>query len=388
MSDFLVTRRKEKLITGAFIDGRLTDLRAYDEDSSTKVGDIYVGRISNIVKNINAAFVNINKDTVCYLDLNSAENAIFSRKQSPKKISMGDELIVAVEKEGIKTKAPVVTANFSLAGKYISICHGSSGCHVSKKITGKAERDRLTGIFEDIDLMKAGVIVRTNAEGEDASIIKNEALALFEEYRQITEKAVYYTAYTALKKAEPEYFLSIRDTNVYKIDKVVTDCKDIFNNLNNDYKDQIPEVCLYDEKELNTIYKVDRNLESALRKIVYLKSGASIYIEQTESLTAIDVNTGKALDGKKDTQETFYKINIEACKEIAFQMRARNLSGIIIVDFINLSDETKIDSMMAVLREELKKDPVKAEVVDITKLGLVEITRKKVYKPLSQQIKQ
>ncbi len=386
MADFIITRKKNKLLTGAFIEDRLTDLRAYDEASGYRVGDIYVGRISNIVKNINAAFVNISKDLECYLDLSACSNAVFVKKQSPKKISMGDELIVAIEKEGIKTKAPVVTTSFSLSGKYVSICHGSKGVHVSKKITGKAEKDRLTDIFADYDLCDAGIIIRTNASGIDAEIIKKEADTQLAFYKELCDKAPYYTPFTLIKKSDPEYILAIRDTNTYKIDKIVTDCKDIKEDLKAfDITDK-PEISFLSEVELNTIYKVDRHINMALRKIVLLKSGASLYIEQTESLTAIDVNTGKAIAGKNNIQETFFKINMEACKEIAFQMRARNLSGIIIVDFINMEDDAMKDKLLQTLREEFKKDPVKAEVVDITKLGLVEITRKKVFKPLSQQL--
>ena len=129
-------------------------------------------------------------------------------------------------------------------------------------------------------------------------------------------------------------------------------------------------------------------MDKALHRTVYLNSGATIVIDPTEALTVIDVNTGKAISGKKVSEDTFFAINLEAAKEIAAQIKLRNLSGIILIDFINLSDSSKEEALKEMLRNEFKYDSVQTEVVDITKLGLMEITRKKVYKTLKEQLEE
>lgn len=138
--------------------------------------------------------------------------------------------------------------------------------------------------------------------------------------------------------------------------------------------------------EIAARYKVSHFMDNALRRIVYLNSGATLVIDVTEALTAIDVNTGKAISGKKASEETFLSINLEAAKEIAYQLRLRNLSGIILVDFINLEKTEHMQMLMDELRRLFKEDSVQTELVDMTKLGLIEITRKKVYKTLAEQL--
>ena len=141
-----------------------------------------------------------------------------------------------------------------------------------------------------------------------------------------------------------------------------------------------------DANELVIRYRINHFMDKALHRMLYLNSGATLVIDPTEALTVIDVNTGKAIAGKKATEETFFAINMEAAKEIAAQIRLRNLSGIILIDFINLSDPEKEERLKEELRRLFKEDPVQTEVVDITKLGLMEITRKKVYKTLAEQL--
>ncbi|MFW5668145.1 MAG: ribonuclease E/G, partial [Acetivibrio ethanolgignens] len=152
--------------------------------------------------------------------------------------------------------------------------------------------------------------------------------------------------------------------------------------------EDLEKLRLYEDEttDLNRLYGIETSLSKVVAKQVWLKSGGTLVIEPTEALTVIDVNTGKAIKGNKKVQETFFKVNLEAAKEIAFQLRLRNLSGIIIVDFIDLDSEEHKKELLRALKEYLKEDPLKAVVVDMTPLGLVEITRKKLRKPLHEQL--
>ena len=179
------------------------------------------------------------------------------------------------------------------------------------------------------------------------------------------------------------------------MNRVVTNIPTVYKELK-EYLEQYPlkaadgtPVILELEDDANNLvirYRINHFMDKALHRMIYLKSGASIVIDPTEALTVIDVNTGKAIAGKKMTEETFFAINMEAAKEIAAQIRLRNLSGIILIDFINLSGPEKEEQLKEELRRLFRADSVQTEVVDITKLGLMEITRKKVYKTLAEQL--
>ena len=176
------------------------------------------------------------------------------------------------------------------------------------------------------------------------------------------------------------------------MDKIITDDQDIYEKVYDHLTENDPEslqkltMWSPENGKLDAVYNVSRSLEHALMPKVWLKSGAYLVIQPTEALISIDVNTGKAISKKKDVQKTFYKINVEAAREIAVQMRLRNLSGIVLVDFIDMKSEEDQKSLMEILRQEVRKDPVQTTVVDMTKLGLVEITRKKARKSLYEQI--
>lgn len=388
MNELVITNYKNSIISAVYEDKTMVQVTACRKKETAGVGNIYVGRVDNIVKNINAAFVNIADNVSCYLDLSATEHSLFAKKQSSKKISVGDELIVQITKEEVKTKAPVVSTNFSLTGKYVVLVHGGSGVQISKKIQKKADRAAVKSILEPFLKEGSGLVARTNAISATKEALELEITHLYEEYERICCNGIHQTKYTVLHQELPAYLIQLRDSKEAFIEKIVTNIPSVYKECEKFLSGStFPETELIeDANELAIRYKINHFMDRALHRMIYLKSGATIIIDPTEALTVIDVNTGKAIAGKKLSEDTFFAINMEAAKEIAAQIKLRNLSGIILIDFINLSDKTKEEALKEELRRLFQLDSVQTEVVDITKLGLMEITRKKVYKTLAEQL--
>lgn len=395
MNELVITGYKGNGISALYENGKMKQVSAFRPQQFSEIGNIYVGRIDNIVKNINAAFVNISERCSCYLDLDTVRNPLFSKRQSEKKISMGDTLIVQVVKEEVKTKAPVVTANFSMTGKYVVVVHGGEGIQVSKKITQKALKHILREQVTPFLGGDYGIIVRTNAQYATPEELTEELKQLLSEYRKLCETGIHKASYTLLRKEIPTYLIPMRELRLAHLERIVTDYTDIYHEVEHYLscypsrnEQGAPTVLEYAEQsnDIAVRYKINTFMDQALRRTIYLKSGATLVIDAAEALTAIDVNTGKAISGKKASEQTFFSINMEAAKEIAYQLRLRNLSGIILVDFINLEQPEHIKQLLEELRRLFKEDSVQTELVDITKLGLIEITRKKVYKTLAEQL--
>lgn len=307
-------------------------------------------------------------------------------------ICIGDEIMVQVERENVKTKAPTVTCNLNLTGKYIVLTHGTTKIGVSAKIVEKEERDRLKAIVIKYQSKEYGFVVRTNSAGVPGERIQQEIKALLSMYQRIISQAIHFTRFSLVQKGLPNYLSDIRDYNQCQFDEIITDDNEIYEEVQTYVKNFQPEdlskLTLYQEPmiSMKNLYSIETKLLKALQKRVWLKSGGYLVIEPTEALTVIDVNTGKAIKGRKKEQETFYKINMEAAKEIAKQIRLRNMSGIILIDFIDLEEQEKRQNLMDYLKGLFAKDPVKTALIDMTKLNLVEVTRKKVRKPLWEQM--
>ena len=397
MNELVITNYKNSIISAVFEDKKMIQVSACRKKQSACIGNIYVGRIDNIVKNINAAFVNISEQISCYLDLSQGAEPLYVKRQSPKKISIGDELIVQITKEDVKTKAPVVSTSFSLTGKYVVLVHGGNGIQISKKIPQKSVRNTLKNCLDSFVKEGFGLVIRTNAQYASKEELEAEAKQLILEYEQLVTTGIHKTKYSLLRRELPNYLAQLRDNRDYTMGKIITNIPTVYKEFEEYLKNypvkslegKNPELELVEEaNELNIRYRINHFMDKALHRTIHLNSGATIVIDPTEALTVIDVNTGKAIAGKKLTEETFFAINMEAAKEIAAQIRLRNLSGIILVDFINLSDSSKEELLKEELRKRFKSDSVQTELIDITKLGLMEITRKKVYKTLAEQLEE
>ena len=379
MKQFVFTEWKKKKLGILFEDGKAMEIRCYEADSI--LGNVYRARVSNLSPNINAAFVDIKKGESCYLSMDDYHG---------EKLKVGDLVTVQVVRDKIKTKRYAVTTDISLQGDYaVTTLFAPVG--VSSKITDSARKKELKTLMQNlliaeqdaqfylaegnvaeierIKKLTLGGIIRTQAEhAEDAAItreIEGQARLLY----SIMKKSEYATQYTCLYHTEVEYIKDIRRMHALQDVEIVTDIPEV--------TEAIPEIPLYtDEYTLMLRYSLASLLEKTLSKRAYLKSGAYLVIEPTEAMTVIDVNSGKSIKGK-NAEEQFLKINIEAAKEIARQLRLRNISGIVMIDFINMKEESHNHGLMKNLAEYVRTDPVRTTVVDMTKLGLVELTRQK-----------
>lgn len=378
-------------------------------DEETILGNLYIGRVENVVKNLNAAFIRINPEQICYYSMDDYKHPLFTKKISEKKpLVEGEELVVQVSREALKTKEPAVTTNLNFTGKYAVLTTENQSIGISSKLS-KTDRERLKQLVEGVDHPDFGLILRTNAVSASDEEILAEIKVLAEEWQAMKETAKHKTCYTCLKKEPPAYIKEIVNLPVASVDELITDNRELFEQLCGMYG--VAETDLWTKGSvsvainevkvtetltlkyyndpllsLSALYSVKSSLENALAEKVWLKSGAYLIIQPTEALTVIDVNTGKNV-AKKDVQENFLKINKEAAIEIARQLRLRNISGIIVVDFMNLTSKKAEAELMSTFRAELRKDPVPTQLIDMTKLGLVEVTRKKVRKSLGEVLK-
>lgn len=379
MKQFVFTEWNKKKLGILFEDGKAMEIRCYEADSI--LGNVYRARVSNLSPNINAAFVDIKKGESCYLSMDDYHG---------EKLKVGDLVTVQVVRDKIKTKRYAVTTDISLQGDY-AVMTLFAPVGVSSKITDSARKKELKTLMQNlliaeqdaqfylaegnvaeierIKKLTLGGIIRTQAEhAENAAItreIEGQARLLY----SIMKKSEYATQYTCLYHTEVEYIKDIRRMHALQDVEIVTDIPEL--------TEAIPKIPLYtDEYTLTLRYSLASLLEKTLSKRAYLKSGAYLVIEPTEAMTVIDVNSGKSIKGK-NAEEQFLKINIEAAKEIARQLRLRNISGIVMIDFINMKEESHNHGLMKNLAEYVRTDPVRTTVVDMTKLGLVELTRQK-----------
>lgn len=399
----IITKHNNTIISAFYDDMNMIQVSINPANEDTILGNIYLGKVKNIIKNINAAFVEIADGKMCYYSM--AENRFPLLSNKPEldedgltgkeiRIKIGDELIVQVTKEDVKTKAPVVSSNINFTGKFVALTYGKNSVGVSTKIEDPKERKRLRSLVKPFISNEYGFVVRTNSAYVAEELIINEIKNLIEIYSNIRTYGVHKNRFTLLYRTPPSYICDIRDGYSDHVDEFVTDDADLYENMKEYLEQHQPEdkekLRLYQDPNLSlsSLYGIEAKINDAVKSMVWLKSGGTLVIQPTEALTVIDVNTGKAVAGKKKVQETFFRVNLEAAKEIAKQIRLRNISGIIIIDFIDMELQKNKEILMDELEEYFKKDPIKTTLVDMTALGLVEVTRKKLRKPLHEQVKE
>ncbi len=363
------------------------DFQLYEKAEKTRLNDIVIARVENILPNINAAFVRISENERCFLPFGNIKSPVFTKKQSKKKeLSIGDELLVQVERDAVKTKEAVVTTRLTLSGAYSVLTTDNESLGVSKKIPDEKRQtlqSQLQEWMKEETDRNYGIVIRTNAAKVQEEKLQQDVGSLIQKYHTMIDTAVHKNAFAQISKNPPGYISRLKSTDFQKIDQIYTDSMEIFHTIQEELPNIQDRLVLYqDEKlSLHALYNIEGNIDRLLAKRIWLKSGANIIIEQLETLTVVDVNTGKNISGKT---ETLFKVNMEAAAEVARQLRLRNISGMIIVDFINMDTKEKDRQLMEMLKQEVAKDPVRCSVIDITKLGLVEITRKKVYRSLKE----
>lgn len=379
---------QEFFLAAAFDEKRMTQIQVEAVSKSSILGNIYIGRVENIATNIQAAFVNIAKGVSCFLPLEEAKNAVFTKKNGKKDLCIGDELLVEVTREKQKNKPASVSANLNFSGKYLILTTGNHLLGISKKLHA-TERERLQALLKDQITDTFGIVVRTAAKDASDEEILKELEMLTKQCHACLQGAMHRTAFTRLREAPPFYLQFLKNRNLTEVQKITTDIPSVHEVLLQHLQDtkEAEKLHLYTDTQVSlfALYSLTHELERALHRQVWLPSGAYLVIDPTEALTVIDVNSGKNIK-KKAREELVFFVNVEAAHEIARQLILRNISGICIIDFIDMKEKEHREELMHILRMDLKKDKVPATLVDITRLGLVELTRKKVQKSLKEQL--
>lgn len=388
----VITKIEDRAVTAVLENEEVTELHVSDKRTEAhRVGNIYVGKVKNIVPNIQAAFVEIANGVECYYSIPQNPNPHFTQKIGKKPLCIGDELLVQIEKEAVKTKIPTVTSNLSFTGKYVVLTSGIKKIGISSKITGE-KRKEMQEAVSAFQSEAYGFIVRTNAKDVPVTLVERELEELAKVYVRLLDISASRKVFSCLFEAPLMYLSNIRDIYQEGLTDIVVE-EALFEEVEQYLKEEQPEdlqklTCYADRQlPLYKLYSLESVISRALSERVWMKSGAYLVIQPTEALTVIDVNTGKCVAGKKD--DGFYmKINLEAAREAAKQIRLRNLSGIILIDFINMKSKERTKELLEFFEKELRKDPVQTILVDMTQLQLVEVTRKKVRKPLKEAVSQ
>ena len=371
----VLTKKNNNILTTLIENDEIVEIKVCKEKHENQflVGNIYVGKVKNIVSNIEAAFIEIQKGVECYCQMED------------KHLRVGDELLVQIKREAAKGKVPTVTTKWSLQGQYAVLSVKDTRIGISTKIS-KEKREIFNELATPYVTKDYGFIIRTNAEHVEWEEVEKELTLLIAKYKHIHAIADTRTCYSCLYQQPAEYLSVLRNIRQEGLEEIIIEDIEIYNTvfayLENFQSNALPLLKKYEDSllPLQKLYAIDYTLEEGLKEKVWMKSGAYLVIQPTEACTVIDVNTGKAIR-KKDA--SLY-INLEAAKEVARQIRLRNLSGIILIDFINLLNVNDVRRLMKELEYLLKRDPIPTTLVDMTKLQLVEITRQKIRKPLAE----
>lgn len=391
MNKLIITEFKGHTFT-ALYDGKNIIEASVEDHEDSYVGNIYIGRVENVVPSINAAFVEFTKGVKGYLSLNDPQPPFFINAKNTQKVCMGDLLLVQVERDPVKTKAAVLTTRLNISGKLaVLVDDHKSQVMVSDKIKNKEVRAGLREAATPFVSDRYGIVMRTNCENVTIEEITAELQQLAERRQSILEKALHRKAFACLYEEERGFLGVLKNLRTETLEEIVTDVEAVYEKLKECLTEQdVHSVPLrkYEDKllPLYKLYALEQCLRDALRERVWLKSGGYLIIQPTEALVVIDVNTGKYSGGRVDREATFFKINCEAALEIARQIRLRNYSGIILIDFIDMKNQEYNQSLIATLKTAIAQDSVKTTYVDMTALGLVELTRKKIKKPLYEQL--
>ncbi len=382
-------------------DGELAELFVERSEQRRHVGDIYKGRVNAVLPGMQAAFVDLGLPKTGFLhasdlpesldDLDDIsdldENGDRTRRRRapvPKiedHLKKGHEILVQITKESIGTKGPRVTQQVSLPGRFCVLMPGVDHVGVSRRIEDRSERQRIKAIINDLRPKGVGLIARTAGEGKGDPEFAADVKHLTRLWQKVDRKAASVRA-PALVHRELEMTASlIRDLFTDEVEEVVIDDKDSFAEIQNYLKSVSPElrerVTLYKGKDpIFDAHGIEQQIEKTFERKVWLKKGGYICIDHAEALVAIDVNTGR-FTGKKNQEETIFRTNLEAAREIPRQLRLRDIGGIIVIDFIDMEIEANKRAVLEELRKELRKDRARTKAFAVSELGLIEMTRQR-----------
>lgn len=369
-------------------DGKLQELYYESKREESLVGNIYAGRVANVMPNLQAAFVDIGTGKNGYYYYGNVR-AVSDEGKNAARPKTGDTLVLQVEKDAVGEKGAVLTDRFSFPGKFLVLLPTEKGeIGISRKITDSAERERIRGIIAELLPEGCGVIVRTNGAGKGREEYEKEINALRKKWDKLDQGQFLLPPALLLQETHPVK-RAVRDFYAADVAEFVLNDEQAYEELcqTGDFGGEgQPALRYYGEKlPMFEAYFLESQSEKALEERVWLKSGGFLVIEETEACVVIDVNTGKAA-GRGDLQKTILRTNLEAAEEAAKQMRLRNLSGIIIIDFIDMASAEAQKEVTRTLEAAVKKDRIKTLVVGMTELGLMQVTRKKTRPSLKRQM--
>ena len=387
-------------------DGHLEEFAIERPTEERIVGSIFKGRIQNIEDGLQAAFVDIGLKKNAFIHFwdmipedaarLEAEEGVAANRPRKKKTQPGEmakqfppgsEIIVQVTKGPIGTKGSRVTANLSIPGRYLVMMPGSKLKGVSRKIEGEKERARLKKALARLPIPSSvGLIIRTSAEGVRASSLARDLRGLLDIWQKIEDGIKNQSAPCCLYHEPDLVERVVRDSLTAEIDRIVIDSRAVFERIR-DMTSRISRrvknrVKLYDgAAPIFEHFEVEKQLESAFRRKVWLKSGGYLIFDETEALVAIDVNTGRHKGGQNQ-EESILQVNTEAAGEVARQLRLRNIGGLVVIDFIDMKSRKNQAAVYKTLKEALQKDKARTNVLPVSQLGLVEMTRQRMEESL------
>ena len=389
MLEILISRDNKERKIALLENGKLIEYYVDEEESIRKEGNIYIGIVKDIVKGMQAAFVDIGTEKNSFIHLKDILDKVDESKENPNTkidissvIKVGQKLLVQVKKDSNLQKGARVSTHINLPSKYIALMPNTDIVTISQKITDTKEQERLVKLVKENLSKGNGAIIRTSAIGKEQEII--------EDIKNIEEKwKKIETSFKNDKGNKPR--LIAKSENIVEkmlIDLPENSIQKITINNKKDYEKMLEfkekksyfksaTIELIEDQDILDKYDIEKEISKLENRKIWLKCGGFITIDRTEALTAIDVNTGK-YTGTKNVEQTIYKVNEEATIEIAKQLRLRDIGGIIIIDYIDMKDEKNKEKIGTLLKEKLKKDRTKTQVEGFTKLDLMEMTRKHI----------
>ncbi|MGO4693334.1 Rne/Rng family ribonuclease [Paenibacillus sp. 2TAB26] len=388
MKQMLMHVNGEMLQTAVLENGRLVEFFMEKSKASSLVGNVYKGRVVNVLPGMQAAFVDVGlaKNAFLYIDellhphleKQPAEKPLIQNMVKP-----GQELLVQVMKEPLGGKGARVTTHFSLPGRFLVYMPNADYIGVSKKISSESERSRLRAIGEKLRELEEGIILRTAAGAESELSLHADVAGLREIWQSISERSVEASAPSELHREAGLMRRAVRDTLTMDMDEIWIDNAERFEEASALLEEMTPQLrerlkC-FESRQGNSLfdtYRVTEQVTRAFERKIQLTCGGHLIWEETEALTVIDVNTGRFI-GTSGLEDTVFRTNMEAADEIARLLRVRDVGGIIIIDFIDMEQDNHREQVMQRLVEKARNDQTKCTILGWTKLGLIEMTRKK-----------
>ena len=371
------------------------------------VGNIYKGKVVKVLPGMQAAFVDVGLEKAAFLYVSDVYGRVedyeeigFQGEEIPtvvnptlpieELLSEGQEILVQVSKEPLGTKGTRITSHMSLPGRYLVFMPTVDHVGISRRIKDEKERRRLRETVLGMKPPASGFIVRTASEGAAPEEIRNDMDFLLRLWANIQKKRENSSAPSLIHSDLTMVLRVIRDILSSQVNRIIIDSKEEYDNIISFITSYMPkekyEITLYEKKEpIFDAYGIEMEIDKILGRKVWLKSGGYIVIDMSEALVAIDVNTGRYV-GKRNLDDTILKTNLEAAKEIAYQLRLRNIGGIIIIDFIDMEREGDREKVYQALEEAIKKDRQKTNIFKISELGLVEMTRKRTRENMTRTL--